>query len=64
MFGTKSTFLAPSECYVFIMDKDTRSLIAVLDRGDEKRTDILTNTIISDFENKFKQKLSLWVEVY
>jgi hypothetical protein len=64
VYGPKTTFFNPSECFVFIFDYNNHALLAVLDKGTDKRLDLLTGGTIDRFEDAYKHQLSLWVEVY
>lgn len=64
MFGKKSAFINPEDCYVVIVDKGTRQIMAILDRSNPERINILSNNAVPDFENKFKDQAQIWMEVY
>jgi hypothetical protein len=62
--GSKAAFFDPSQCYVFIFDRDTKTLLAVMGKGADTRTDLLSGKRAGDFEIMYKNQLLLWVEVY
>jgi len=63
MFGKKSVFIKPSNCYIFIVEPQKKLIIAVLDKGSNARKNLLTQEIISDLNTQYKGMIPIYVEV-
>ena len=62
--GRKSDFFKPEQCWVFLVEPDSKKIAYVLSPESDGRTDMRSNRKIADFENQLKGFVSIWVELF
>jgi hypothetical protein len=61
--GKKSAFVNPGDCFVVVVNKETKKIIAILDTTRPDRIDIVSNRAVPDFENVFNDRVLIWMEI-
>ena len=64
MFGKEDTFVKPENCYIFIIHPQSKTIVAVLDKGKNERRDLKTGEMISDIGGQYRGMISIYTEVY
>ncbi len=54
----------PPECYVIVLDYAKNKVIALLDKGAEQRTDLISGDTIPNFKTKYSKQAFIWLYVY
>jgi hypothetical protein len=62
--GKKENFLNPANCWVILVDPDTKTVAHVLSPLDQGRKDIRGGSAYPDFENTLKGYIAIWLELY
>jgi len=64
IMGKKEIFANPENCWVFLVDPETKNVKYCLSPDKAGRIDIRSNTKYDTFENQLKGLIAVWVEVY
>ena len=64
ILGKKEKFAKPENCWVFLIDPDSKAVKYCLSPDKEGRTDIRSNTKYDAFETQLKGYIAIWVEMY
>jgi hypothetical protein len=64
MAGKKDVFIQPDNCWVFLVNPQSKKVEYCLTPGNTERTDKKSNKSIQDFENNIKGFIAVWVEFY
>lgn len=62
-YGNKSNYPDDSECYIFVIDKKTKRITAVYDKGKTSRKNFLTNIIEDNYTDKYIEDLLVFVVI-
>lgn len=62
--GSQSDFIHPENCYVFIINTSSGEVVAILEKGNSGRKDLLSGEIVYDLGQKFSNNGILWVNIY
>jgi hypothetical protein len=64
MYGKESTFLKPENCYIFVVNPQTKEVIALLDQGMNTRQNMLTGEMVDNISRHYRGMVSIFTEVY
>jgi len=64
IYGKADTFVKPENCYIFIIHPQSKTVVAVLDKGKTGRLNLKTGEIITDLSSQFRGMISIYTEVY
>jgi hypothetical protein len=62
--GKKENFLHPANCWVILVEPDTKTVAHILSPRDQGRKDMRTGQTYPDFENTLKGYIAIWLELY
>lgn len=62
--GKKENFLNPANCWVILVEPETKAVAHVLAPLDQGRKDIRADGAYPDFENTLKGHIAIWLELY
>lgn len=60
-YGVKANYPDDSECYVFIIDRSTKEVVAVFDKGTGARKNLYTSEAEMDIGQKFPNSIQIYV---
>lgn len=64
VYGKKQHFIKPDNCYVILIDPDSKKIKAILTPKKGKRKDLISNKLVSNIKADFNNHISIWVEIY
>jgi len=64
MYGKENTFLKPENCYVFIINPQTKEVLALLDKGHAERQNMLTGESVKEITRQYRGMVTIYTEVY
>ena len=64
IYGKADTFVKPENCYIFIIHPQSKTVVAVLDKGKGGRLNLKTGEIITDLSAQYRGMISIYTEVY
>ena len=62
-YGNKQNYPDDSDCYIFVIDRNTNRILAVYDKGNTTRKNLLTNTSDNNYADKYKGYNFLYVVI-
>lgn len=64
IYGKADTFIKPENCYIFIIHPQSKTVVAVLDKGKTGRLNLKTGEVINDLSAQYRWMISIYTEVY
>jgi hypothetical protein len=64
VYGKADTFVKPENCYIFIIHPQSKTVVAVLDKGKTGRLNLKTGEMINDLSAQYRGMISIYTEVY
>lgn len=60
-YGVKANYPDDSECYLFIIDRSSKKVVAVFDKGKGARRNLYNNEVEKNIDQKFPNSIQIYV---